>query len=262
MIRSCILLGVMVLGLQVPCKLFGQSAEENESENVKGASVLPNPSKGLDLKQASQLIVRRTNDFREKHERDIVKVDESLTKAAQYFADYMARTDKYGHTADGQRPSERAEEHGYSYCIVLENIAYQYSSEGFMPEELARRFEQGWEESPGHRKNKLDRAVTETGVAISQSEESGHFYAVQMFGRPESMQIEFSIENKAEREVSYKIGDREFSLPPRYTRTHQRCRPMEVVVSTSEGKTESLSPSDGDEFVVQAAGDRLKITER
>lgn len=37
-----------------------------------------------------------------------------LTQTAQYFANYMARTNKYGHTADGSRPGERARKHGRS----------------------------------------------------------------------------------------------------------------------------------------------------
>jgi uncharacterized protein YkwD len=58
-------------------------------------------------------------------------------RTAQYFADYMARTDEYGHHADGRSPMERARRQGYAPCIVSENIAYRYTSdpEGFTAEE-------------------------------------------------------------------------------------------------------------------------------
>ena len=85
---------------------------------------------------------------------------------AQAFADYMARTDRYGHTADGNQPSDRAKARGYDYCIVLENIAYAFNSEGFTGEKLAGQFVTGWQNSPGHRRNMLDPDVTETGVAV------------------------------------------------------------------------------------------------
>ena len=96
--------------------------------------------------------------------------DENLAKTARYFADYMARTDNYGHTADGRQPSARATEHGYDYCVVAENIAYQFSSTSFETGELVDGFVEGWKQSPGHRKNILDDTVIDTGVAVAYSD--------------------------------------------------------------------------------------------
>lgn len=96
----------------------------------------------------------------------------------------MAKTDKYGHTADGRQSSERARSHGYDYAVLAENIAYQYSSAGFTPVELARRFTKGWGESPSHRKNILTAEITEIGVAVARSAASGRYYAVELLGRP------------------------------------------------------------------------------
>jgi uncharacterized protein YkwD len=121
--------------------------------------------------------------------------DPELNKAAEYFAQYMATHDKYGHTADDNRPADRAKKFGYRYCIVLENIAYQFSSIGYTTQELGEKFFAGWKTSPGHRKNMLDPAVAQTGVAVAQSQDSGYYYAVQMFGRPKSKSIEFSLFN-------------------------------------------------------------------
>jgi len=141
-------------------------------------------TKTPELPKVVQRIVDRTNDFRKSEKREPVRVNAELTKAAEYFAKFMAESGKYGHEADGQKPADRAKKHGYDYCLVLENIAYLYNSEGFGTEDLAGGLIKGWQESPGHRKNMLDPDVIETGVAVARSEKTGYFYAVQMFGRP------------------------------------------------------------------------------
>src|SRR5699024_10769116 len=112
------------------------------------------------------------NRFRQAHGRQPVSKNNPLTEAVEYFAHYMARTNKYGHTADGQQPSERARNHGYNYCIIAENIAYQYSSAGFTSKQLAENFVKGWEQSPEHRKNMLTPAVIDLGVAIARSQKT------------------------------------------------------------------------------------------
>src|SRR5262245_56201333 len=123
-----------------------------------------------DLTKTTQLIIDQTNEFRKDEKRPAVQANKELTRAAEYFAQFMAKSGKYGHEADEKKPADRAKEHGYNYCIVLENIAKVFNSEGFSPEALANQFVSGWKESPGHRKNMLDPDVTDTGVAIARSE--------------------------------------------------------------------------------------------
>ena len=98
----------------------------------------------------------------------------------------------------------------------------------------------------------LDADVTETGVAVARSEETGYYYAVQMFGRPKSKAFEFKVTNQSDAAVEYVIGDRAFQLPPGLTRTHQRCRPSEVTFRWpgAEGEARVVQPSNGDRFVV------------
>lgn len=213
------------------------------------------PEGDADLDRVEKLIVERTNEFRKKHDRNRVQPNAELDDAAEYFAGFMARTDKYGHQADGHTPAERADEHGYDYCLVSENIAMQSSSLGFETKELARRFMEGWKESPGHRENMLDPDVTDIGVAVARSEETGRYYAVQMFGRPHSEQIEFRIANESQADVRYRVGDQQFDLPPRYTRTHQRCRPAELVFKHEGAEDETFQPKNGDSFVITAGED-------
>lgn len=99
----------------------------------------------------------------------------------------------------------------------------------------------------------LDPDVTETGAAVARSDKSGYYYAVQMFGRPKSAAVEFKIDNRAGGTVEYAIGEQAFTLPPRYVRTHTRCRPAEL---TFRWPGEKATPTT----VKPAAGDRLVVT--
>jgi uncharacterized protein YkwD len=237
-----------------------QSVEEDETETLQ-ATTRPGADEGVDPSEVVEMIVQQTNEFRDEQDRQKVQVNSNLTETAQYFAKYMARTDQYGHRADGNRPSERAEEHGYEYCLVSENIAYQYSSAGFTNAGLAQRFVEGWKNSPRHRENMLEPAVLETGVAVARSDETGNWYAVQMFGRPKSAIIEFRVANRSDSTANYTIGDRTFPLPPGYTRIHQRCWEMDVSFDfpEGEGKSEQVQPTSGDHYVIVRDNGQLDV---
>ena len=136
------------------------------------------------LGEATRSVIERANAFRQAEHRKSLRTSEALAATAREFADYMARTDRFDHEADGREPAQRARAHGYSYCVISENIAYEYSSRGFTTEDLAHRLVEGWKQSPGHRANLLDREVVETGAALAHSAHTGRYYAVQMFGLP------------------------------------------------------------------------------
>ena len=101
----------------------------------------------------------------------------------------------------------------------------------------------------------LNPHVTQTGVAVARSEETGRYYAVQMFGRPRSAQIEFQIVNESQATVRYKLGDSTYRLPTRYTRTHLRCRPTELIFRRPQAKHVRFQPEDGDTFVISDSQD-------
>ena len=209
-----------------------------------------------DLGKAREQILQQVNDFRGSQKLGPVEADAELQKVAEEFAKYMARTGRYGHNADGRTPTERAEAAGYDYCIVSENIAYRFNSAGFTSAELTDGFFEGWKDSPEHRHNMLDADVTQTGMAIAKGD--GHtYYAVQMFGRPKSMQITFKLANRSGENVEYTLGGETFDLPPRYTRTHHVCRPPSVKLPWRQ---EPLKPADGEEYVVEAGDGGLTIT--
>jgi uncharacterized protein YkwD len=180
--------------------------------------------------RVASAILAGTNALRREQGRVRVTSEAHLAQAAADFAAFMARTDQYGHRADGQGPEERAARHGYAYCIVAENLAYQLDSQGFGTDELAQRFVDGWTHSPEHRRNMLDADVTDTGVAVARGTASGKYYAVQLFGRPESAGIEFVLENRTNETVTYAVDGERFVLEPRVIRTQSRCRAVDQVV--------------------------------
>lgn len=201
-------------------------------------------------------VVERTNDYRVEHSAPPVEVVEPLQDASRYFADYLAGSDVYSHTADGAEPAERAEAYGYEHCILTENIAYTYREAGFADEDaLAKEIVQGWIDSPGHRRNMLDADVADIGVSIARSEHTGRYYAVQMFGRPRDQAIDFSIANDWNRSVSYELAGRTLTLVPGQVRQHRVCRPPEVELALPRRARQAdrmLQPQAGDRFVIVA----------
>lgn len=241
-----------------------QTAEEQEAETIKvTAPGAYRPQKTPSLDRAVTEIVQQTNAFRTANKESKVEVSPKLSEAATEFARYMAQTDRYGHEADGNPPQGRAEKHGYKYCLIAENIAYVFDSAGFSTDRLADQFVNGWKNSPPHRRNMLDSDVVNIGVGVAQSSDTGVFYAVQMFGRPQSMRFEFSVANETERTVAYRLGTTEFTLPPRYVRTHERCRSADLRFATNDDfaptstiAEHSFRPKNGSRYTVEAVNSK------
>jgi hypothetical protein len=107
----------------------------------------------------------------------------------------------------------------------------------------------------------LDPDVVETGVGVAQSDKTGYWYAVQMFGRPASASIEFSITNRADSAIEYVIGDRTFELPPRFTRTHTRCRKPQITLDLEAERpgTREIEPASGDRYVIVEQSGELQL---
>jgi uncharacterized protein YkwD len=208
-----------------------------------------------DRNRVEALIVKGTNEFRRSADLPPVARNAQLTSAAADFAAYMARTDRYGHEADGRSPAQRATAHGYDYCIVLENIAYEQSSVGFDTVELAADFVDGWRRSPPHRRNMLDPAVVDTGVAVGHSARTGRYYGVQLFGLPHAARISFSIANRARSPVRYTLGEKSFRLEPGAVNTHEQCTPPALTLRTPGGRADvRVQPKDGQRFAVVPDG--------
>jgi uncharacterized protein YkwD len=251
---------VLILAAYAAANIASHTASAQLREHVHDVGGQPGAD-SLDLEAVEKLIVGRTNAFRADHGLAALEVDAQLRAAADDFARFMALTDEYSHTADGRHPEERVKQHGYTFCIVAENIAYAYRSSGFSDPSLAEEFAQGWINSPPHRKNMLDAAVTDIGVGIARSEKTGHYYAVQEFALPRTAAIAFDVSNDSSRTVRYELGEQSYSLSPGYSRTHTECRVSRLEFSlgrrAKSGST-SFAPGGGDRFVV--AGDKRSLS--
>lgn len=195
--------------------------------------------------EVARLIIDLTNEFRVEHGRNKVAANAPLTEAARNFARYMAKTGRFGHDADGTVPAARAQKFGYDYCIISENIAYREMSGQTPARELAQSLVEGWKESPGHRKNMLDAEVTDTGAAVAHGTKGVH-YAVQMFGRSLSRATKFSLANRTDTSIRYRIDGRAYTLVPRQIRTHTQCRTDELKIDwPGRQQDTTITPKDG-----------------
>jgi len=238
---------------QTPSVGADESEQHDEVEIVPESAKDAKPTETRAAPRVAQLIVEQANQFREAENRSQLTVDQELAATAQKFAEYMARHHRYGHNADGQSPAERAVAQGYEYCIVRENIAYQFSSRELSATELAQRNSEGWEQSPEHRENLLDPDVLEIGVGVAQSADTGYFFAVQLLGRPKTEAIEFSLTNQSDTAIEYQVDGKQYDLKPRQIRTHTRCRPPKLVIQwpeESERESQTFRPTNGDQLAV------------
>ena len=157
----------------------------------------------------------------------------------------MARTDRYGHDADGKSPADRAQARGYAYCALAENIAFLSNPAGTSTEALVDTVVEGWKQSPNHRRNMLLPEVVDTAVALAQSPTSQRYYAVQLFGRPRSAMLRFSVVNATANPLRYRLAGQSFELPPGATRNHEQCRAGALDVGTGTRSGPPIEPVDG-----------------
>lgn len=188
-----------------------------------------------DLPKAEAAIVQQTNAFRAANSLAAVLSNATLAKAARDYARYLASSKLFSHEADGRRPIDRIKAAGYQPCTTAENLALLGHPNGFTTEDLATMMVEGWKNSPGHRKNMLLGPVTETGVAIVKSRQEEKWFAVQLFGRPTSLQFTFAIENRSPRAIDYTLGDQQNRIEPRTIVRHTSCQPADVTFQLKPG---------------------------
>ena len=225
-------MAVCVIG-QTPA--YGQKIQEVHTESVDpGNGPIAEADPALDMALIEQQIFTGTNKFRIQEKRAALKWNPKLADSAKAFAEYVASTDKISHTADGKEPWDRTAKAGYEHCIILENIAYEYDSAGFTADAFTGDCVQGWENSPGHRKNLLDPDVQDIGIGLARSARTGRYYAVQDFGRPKSAMITFKVIDRIDTSVKYTIDGQACTANPGETITYERSRPPEVHFSWDE----------------------------
>jgi uncharacterized protein YkwD len=238
---------ILILAMAIFCQPWQSNAAEENSERATA----------INLDHTTALIVDKTNAFRRDHQLQALPSDANLTQAAQQFADFMARTNKYGHHADGRTPAERVKAAGYDYCAIRENIAYHRDSRPITAEDLARFFTQGWIGSPGHRENILAKYATETGTGVATTD-GLTFYAVQLFGRPKSASYEITLTNNTDsvQTLNIEAEDRSQSidLSPLTTLKMERCFPVTLTIENSS-ITASIEDSAALEITRSDAGE-------
>jgi uncharacterized protein YkwD len=203
-----------------------------------------------DPDDVARRIATLTSEFRGQEGRGKLETSAQLTAAARYFAEYLGQAEQFSHDADESTPIARAQQHGFDSTCVWENIADRYSRSAPAPGELAQAFVEGWKQSPRHRQNMLEANATETGMAVAPGKD-GHYYAVQMFGRPASQVIEFRIINRTSSAMSYRLGITTFPLDPMETRTHKQCSTEELIFNLPrQTRSAPFRPKRGDRFAV------------
>jgi hypothetical protein len=211
-----------------------------------------------DLPQVESAIIALTNEFRGQQKLAPVKSDPVLRAAARAYAEYLARTKTFSHTADGRQPSDRVTSAGYKYCQVAENLALNQDSRGFTVPQLARDVVEGWKNSPGHRRNLVAPHVTEIGVGVARRPDETYL-SVQLFGRPESARYQFRIDNLSATNIALKVGDRAETLKPRVSVRYTQCLPSKLTFETTStgGRARNLDqtyePKAGDHYVIEGA---------
>jgi uncharacterized protein YkwD len=205
-------------------------------------------------------VVALTNDLRKQQALRAVQTESHLVDAARYFAGQIAATDKLEHDADGSTPAERVTKRGYRYCMVAENLAYEFNSTGFTPERLAENFVRGWSESPTHRANMLEPDFTQIGIGVAAGSQRGEYYVVQVFGRPWSETFKFRVTNRSADTIRYEFRKRTIALGPKQMRTHESCASGELKFNWSrQQQPTTVAPRDGDRFTVIDSGRAYQV---
>lgn len=187
------------------------------------AAILP------DIPTVEAAIVQMTNVFRDQHHLGAVRPNKKLSDAARAYAQYLAMSGRFSHTADGRQAGDRVASTGYAWCQVAENLALNLDSRGFESYTLANKAVQGWINSPGHRENLLSPYATEIGVGIARAPGNDPKYlSVQLFARPKDLEYEFQISNSTGQSVTYTFGGEQHVIEPSFAVTHTSCNPGEL----------------------------------
>jgi uncharacterized protein YkwD len=123
-------------------------------------------------------VVTLTNAERAKAGCGPLTVDATLTAVAQAHSQDMATSDYFDHNSqDGRTPFDRMTAAGYRYSTAAENIAAGQRT----PQDVMT----AWMNSPGHRANILNCALTQIGVGYAAASSSTYgVYWTQDFGTP------------------------------------------------------------------------------
>lgn len=114
-----------------------------------------------------------------------IVANEFLLAAARLHSQDMLANSYFSHTGrDGSDPWDRAQAAGYPSSNVGENIYMDAGYGSYEAEAIARRMNDGWFTSSGHRANMLTADWTEFGGGIDvRQPPNGKVYATELFGK-------------------------------------------------------------------------------
>jgi uncharacterized protein YkwD len=166
--------------------LFFLGSSSDKNKNQEEPSFLSPIVKGSSNQQAfltHEGVVEETNKQRELFSLNILEENEDLNRIAKLKLEDMFKDDYFAHISpDGFGVSDIAEEEGYNFLLIGDNLAIgPYSND----EELV----DAWMNSEGHRENILNESYTEIGVAVKKDYYEGKetWMAIQVFGVPFSI---------------------------------------------------------------------------
>ncbi len=196
-----------------------------------------------DLPKVEQHIVEMTNQVR--HEQKL-----SDPEAQRHAGESGARLcrDAWHEAASfptppmAATPAQRAENAGYKFCDIAENLAMDRDSKGFDTGDLAIQAIAGWMNSPPHRANIMMSSATEIGVGVARAPgPEPKFISVELFGRPAAEICE--IRNRqfiaCGRQLHVRRQDARFEAA--LSVVQSSCTPGELVFSTPGGLFSSAS---------------------
>ncbi|GGD16275.1 SafA/ExsA family spore coat assembly protein [Pontibacillus salipaludis] len=129
------------------------------------------PLKG-DIKSVEQEVIRLTNKERAKQGLPALKSDWQLSRVARYKSRDMRDQGYFAHNSPTYgSPFEMMKSFNISYRKAAENIAAGQRT----PQEVV----QAWMDSPGHRKNILDKDLTYIGVGYAEGGSYGYYWTQQ-----------------------------------------------------------------------------------
>jgi hypothetical protein len=224
--------------------------------------VVAGPVRGApDKREAPQeAIVRLTNAFRRSQGRAELMVSKQLADAAQQHAENMAKQDKLGHVFGGKKAGDRAAAAGYKPALLLENISLSVARVDPTRDMMDR-----WKKSPGHRKNLLDPACTETGVGVARSA-SGKWYGCQLFAQPAKRTFAVWLENRTKDTLRLRAkgGAESFAVEAGKGLKFEveAASPdlaLEVLPKAPAAKPIPFTARDGERYAVVSDGGELKV---
>jgi uncharacterized protein YkwD len=122
-------------------------------------------------------VFTQVNALRAKAGLKPLRMDSRLTRAAQQHGCEMRAAGFFAHASPTTGSvGDRTKRAGYTWCTVAENLAKGQNT----PDQAV----QGWMSSTGHRRNILNGAVVETGVAFIPEGPDGGPYWIQVFAAP------------------------------------------------------------------------------